>query len=1136
MVRNVAGTVFLAAGLAVFGVPAHAATESAEIVSLLGRGEARADPQENWHDAFVRERLPTGAWVRTGPLGQMALLLADQTQLRLNQNSMVQIKRVGTDDISTQLELNAGRVWSQSKRRAPGRDPAALAPAVTVSTPNATAAIRGTDWEMEVDAEGRTRLTVLHGEVELYNAQGSVSVRDNEQAWVEKGQAPVKRLLQNPAERVQWVSAYTVEASRYAEFRKLSGEGDEGDEGRRLREIAALLADGHLPQAHERLLELTHPDNPFPLSSAVGFLLLSDFALYAGNAEQAERTLEQGGQRFPDDARLAAQSVRVALMRDDPPAARQRLRAALLRYPGAVELQLVQGELARFDGDARLAAAAYRQATLAAPEDARGWHGLGVVESEREDVKKARPHLLQALRLNPAGAATRGELATLETFASQLEAARQHYDLALQAQADDYVALTGRGLLLLKSGETRAALDDLLRASLIEPRYARAVIYTAIAYYQLGRHGVALETLARAAELDRRDPLPHLLASQMHTDLVEPGQAIDEARRALRLMPYLKSLNQLANDQKGAANLGNALAQFGLEDWALNYAQQSYSPFWAGSHLFLADRYVGRFTKQSELMQGYLTDPTAFGASNRFQTLLPRPGHYFSLSANASRSDDVRAGTPGFVANGYANREFPVAWFAEGLRTRLSPGDLGFDGHGSTLTAALGMAPREDVGVFFFASAFDVAMQTQVNPLLGSRSSGGDRRVDAGLNYKFSPDSQSWLKIGASEEDTRIDLDDRQQGRSILTRQDYRPRNHDLQYRHSLRSDADEWSWGLERARAHTPVTLLANSGNMQIRQNQSDADDSWSLYLADRRRIDEKWLLDAGVHGQYYSKKSRFSSSASLGGLDLGGSASTGRHRRQGAMPQLGLVLTPQAGEVWRLAYQQWLRPAAPATLSPVASAGIALDDQAVLPGGELQRLRLQFERELSASTFISLFADAKRIENLGEPGNVLNQGSGVTGLDRLRNRASLVFQLNGETLEQAPVFQQGRIASAGAGLSQRFGATLSGHVSYVHTASENRGAAFSGWSLPYLPRHRLTLVSTWVGPQRLVLQAQAVYRSRRHADEGHRDVLPAGWDAALKLKWQSADKQWLLEAYALNLLKKDVPATLGLNAVWRY
>ena len=45
-------------------------------------------------------------------------------------------------------------------------------------------------------------------------------------------------------------------------------------------------------------------------------------------------------------------------------------------------------------------------------------------------------------------------------------------------------------------------------------------------------------------------------------------------------------LNQVANDQKGSANLGSAIANFGMEDWATYYSHVSYSPFWAGSHFF----------------------------------------------------------------------------------------------------------------------------------------------------------------------------------------------------------------------------------------------------------------------------------------------------------------------------------------------------------------------------------------------------------------------------------------------------------------------------------------------------------------------------------------------------------------------
>ena len=168
----------------------------------------------------------------------------------------------------------------------------------------------------------------------------------------------------------------------------------------------------------------------------------------------------------------------------------------------------------------------------------------------------------------------------------------------------------------------------------------------AVTYYQQGRIRDALFALSRARELDRKDPLPDLFESLIRNDLLQPGDALVTARRALTLLPYLKSLNQIANDQKGIANLGSSLAAFGLEDWARSYAQDSYYPFWAGSHLSLADRYSGAFNKKSELFQGFLADPIVFGASNRYSTLIQRPGAYWNIGARYIPSREYRLAEP----------------------------------------------------------------------------------------------------------------------------------------------------------------------------------------------------------------------------------------------------------------------------------------------------------------------------------------------------------------------------------------------------------------------------------------------------------------------------------------------------------
>ena len=104
-----------------------------------------------------------------------------------------------------------------------------------------------------------------------------------------------------------------------------------------------------------------------------------------------------------------------------------------------------------------------------------------------------------------------------------------------------------------------------------------------------------------------------------------------------------------------------------LEAWARSTAHESYLPFWGGSHLFLADRYAGEFDRRSELMQGFITDPMVFGASNRFQSLLGEPGSHGTLSMRYNSSDDLHLIEPVLTLNGYGVSPVPAAYFVDHL-------------------------------------------------------------------------------------------------------------------------------------------------------------------------------------------------------------------------------------------------------------------------------------------------------------------------------------------------------------------------------------------------------------------------------------------------------------------------------------
>jgi Flp pilus assembly protein TadD len=1126
----------LIVSLLLFAQPwaAHAATLEvvAEIVSLQGKGEFRPANEPSWRDAAARQKLVQGNFVRTGDSSRMAVLLTDQTQIRLAANSMMQIQQIGDNvDRGTVLKQSAGRSWTQSKN-VPNR--------LTVETPSALAGIRGTDWELVVDADGATTLTVLSGEVLLSNEMGSVSVGAGEQAHAQQGVAPVKRILQNPRDRVQWVSSFTVDARRYPELDAPSGEADVA-----LRPVGALLRGGDLAAARaliDRLAALT------PIS-ATALLLHVDFQVMDGEIDAAISALREAAQQFPKDERFNVWRARLHLVRDQVPEARRALASAREKNPASAEVMIAEGELERFQGNAPAASAAYRLALDLAPQSARAWQGLGTVQSEREEVANARDSLLRAMALDPNENGLRGELGTLETFADKLATARTAFEQALEARADDYVALTGLGLVELKAGHPDAAITRLLAATLIEPRYARAQTYLAVAYYQQGRTRDALFALLRARELDAKDPLPDLFASIIHNDRLQHGDALETARRALSLMPYLKSLNQIANDQKGSANLGSALAAFGLEDWARSYAQDSYYPFWAGSHLFLADRYSGEFNKKSELFQGFLADPTVFGASNRFSTLIPRPGAYWTLGAHSNASRDIQLSEGTIMANGYANSVFPVAYFAEVIRQNWRPDRLNLAADTNTYTLAFGVRPTHELGLFAYLNAFDAEIATSASKLVDKRIDGNaeriagrTERIDLGAHYRFGPQDQAWLKVGSGNESStaqQISTVGPQTKTSIIQTQ---PEQHDLQFRHAFAANEQhEISWGVEFGQMKKITQTQETAFHLGLKPvpwdrlgDTRDQDRSRDFWLSERFSASERFNLQGDLAWQQYSKNRDMVDFYNI--VPPVTKSLTENYERAFLAPRLGAAYALGGGAMLRGAYQKWLRPASYNSLASIATAGIPLDDALVLPGGILSRTRGQLDWELSPAWFITAFADRRKVDNLNSPRDgVLNTRPDATNLDRLR-QTRLANLAAPDQLEATPIFARGTASSAGLTANHVLTRNFAAYLGYVNTHSENTSTKYQGKQIPYLPEHRATLGLTWAGDQRVTASTQAVWRSARFSDEANLTPMSAGWDMTFKLHWESADKRWSAEGYAGNVFKRNAEDLIGANLVVRF
>lgn len=1130
----------LCGALAIAAAPAHA--YDAEVISVISKGEARATTRDDWKPATIRQQLNAGAFVRTGDLSQMALLLRDQTQLRLNQNSMLQIKEVSPSGEPTKLELTQGRVWAQAKRKTLAAVPSQQ-PAVTVQTPNAIAAIRGTDWELAVDKDGSATLTVLSGEVEFYNDLGRVSVRPNEQARVEPGKAPTKVLLTNARERVQWVTAYRPQPRRW--LPKVPAD---------LQTLVEAIEAGRYGDALGALEARTKQSADAPPA-----LLLADLYLFLGRVPEAIGLLESRAAQGQGDARAAALLSRAYLIADRADAAGQLLAAARAKHPEDVELRLALGDLARVSGDAPAARTAFKQALAGEPDNAEAWFGVGRIESEREDVKAGRNALNRAIALNPVGAGYRGELATLESFANEFPAAEKAFNEALAQQPDDYVALTGLGILQLKRGDPDAALEFFLKAGVMEPRYARSSLYSGVAYYQLGNRVRAEEMFRRAAEIDAKDPLPHMMLSLVAADRMELGQAVDSARRAAELMPYLKSLNQLLNNQKGNANVGAALAQFGLEEWAHAYAYDAYTPYWAGSHLFLADRYSGSFNKNSELFKGFLSDPTVFGASNRFNTLVASPGHYATVGGRLV-NQDWRERNASAVVNGYSAAAAPFAYYLGFDRAQARPADSRLSSDGDNLALGLGVRPSHELGLFLFNNTALIDAQTNdpTAGLVDDRLRLDSRRLDVGANYKFSPTSHAWLKLGQGDEKTTVSGSFFSPGivgalNTLLNSSisptgrinDYRSEadQRDWQWRHTFDATAAyQLSWGLEYATQKKPLYLELGFAPVRAALRQNTEHDSREAYVSNRYKPNDALLLQLDLSYLQLNKRYASDELLGLGAAPMFNLGATSRDDRDinEWNPRLGLAWHPAAGHTLRLAAQKWRRPAGVNTLAPVDTAGVAVDDRLVSVGGELKRARAQYEWAASASTFVQGFLDYKEARNQANPGGTLVADLNLQDLERLRNRNRL-SPLALDLWEATPEFGAARVDAAGIAVNQLLSRTLSANARYQYSRSRNTGDGLRDNRVPWLPRHLFSAGANWLPAARWQLGLNAAYRSKRYADEANTQQINAGWNLGLRSYWESPDKRLSVEVIGENLHadKNSAPtrsAILGAQVLYRF
>ena len=195
-----AATLLLGAAIpAAADILPRASTPAGSVIARKSGEQVMFIDLPDWRSIDINQDLLAGDVLRTNASGHLAVLFADHTQIRLARNTTLVVKQMGAA-ADTLLGLEAGSIWARAERGGEG---------LTIETPAAAAAIRGTDWSMTVDG-AKTSLIVLEGTVELSNEFGSVSVAGGEAAVATIGQAPTKVVIVDPDDREQMLFYLSV--------------------------------------------------------------------------------------------------------------------------------------------------------------------------------------------------------------------------------------------------------------------------------------------------------------------------------------------------------------------------------------------------------------------------------------------------------------------------------------------------------------------------------------------------------------------------------------------------------------------------------------------------------------------------------------------------------------------------------------------------------------------------------------------------------------------------------------------------------------------------------------------------------------------------------------------------------------
>ncbi len=534
----------------------------AKVVAVEGSIMGLKAGKANWTSVKREDTFSPGDKIRVGRLSRATIVLCNETQLRLDQNTVLSFH--GRKEKKTIIGILKGMINFFSR----------MPRSLEIVTPFVNGSAEGTEFLVRVDAH-KAEIIVFHGRVVAVNKAGRLKVASGQATVAARGKAPLPMTLVRPRDAVNWALYYPT--------------------------------------------ILPPRETPEQKGSAAYFVRRASNLLAVGRVDEARADISRALAVDPGNSEAVALEAVMVVVQNRPDEAFESATQAVERNPRstAARIALSYAQQARFD--IRGALASLREAVRLEPQNALAQARLSELWLSVGELGKALVTARQAADLDPNIARSQTVLGFAYLSQIRIEPALAAFKRAIALDQASPLARLGQGLARIRKGHLEEGRADIEIAAALDPNNSLIRSYLGKAFYEEKRSRLARNQFNIAKQLDPRDPTPYLYDALLKQSVNRPVEALHDLQKSIALndnRAVYRSRLLLDEDLAvRSASLARVYSDLNFDQLALVEGWKSLNrdPANYSAHRFLADAYLSQpqheIARVSELLQSQLLQP-----------------------------------------------------------------------------------------------------------------------------------------------------------------------------------------------------------------------------------------------------------------------------------------------------------------------------------------------------------------------------------------------------------------------------------------------------------------------------------------------------------------------------------------------